>query len=137
MASPVGPLMFRDSRIFSQQGQLCYMQLQATIGSSGAITIAAAPKNMGIVSITKQSTAGQYTIILSQAYKRLLAIIPNVTNAAGIAAAPDMGILAASDITTRATGITIQFSSGGSATNLASGDVLNLVILVNNSDQQG
>lgn len=128
-------LQFRSSRIFSMPGMPVKLHLQATIGSSGAITLAAAPLNKGIVSITKLSTAGQYQIILTQAYNKLLFIAKHVANASGIEAAPDMAALSSSNVQVAATGITIQLSSGGVATNPASGDVLKIDIDLNNSDQ--
>ena len=125
------------NRLFNQfiyhfRKQPVMLNLKATIGSSGAITLDAA-QSRGVASITKLATAGQYRIVLQDVYNKLLQVQEQVINAAGISAAPDMGILAASDVTVAATGIVIQFSVSGAAGNLASGDVVNLLILLDNS----
>jgi hypothetical protein len=108
--------------------------LKATIGSSGAVTISAA-NSKGIASITKESGAGKYTIVLSDAYNKFLGLSAVVNNAAGISVSADLGILTSGTNVATATGgtLVVQFSAAGSAANMASGDVVYMHIVLGNS----
>ena len=137
------------NRYFNQfplalEKKVCNIFLRAAIGSSGAVTIDAT-NSKGVVSITKQATAGQYKIIFgtngtpvqNDIYNKLLQAKATVTNATGIPAAPDFAVLSTASTLgatgTAASSIFVQFSSGGVATNLASGDEIYLQFIFGDS----
>lgn len=107
--------------------------IRAAIGSTGAPTLNVA-QSKGIKSLARTGT-GAYLITLQDNYVRLLSIRQSIANATGISAAPDMGIISGSSNVSSSTApvIAVQFSAAGSATELASGDSLSIVISLSNS----
>lgn len=109
------------------------LYLQATIGAAGAVTLNVA-NSKGIKSIIL-GTTGKYTITLTDPYVKILFVDAEVTNATGIPASPTMGVVASGTNVNTTTGgtIVVQFSAAGSATNLASGDILMMNFVLGNS----
>jgi hypothetical protein len=109
---------------------------KVAIGATGAPTLSVA-NSKGIASIARNGV-GKYTITLQDAYVKLLGVDNIVQNAAGIPAAPTLGILSAgTNVSTVGGGtIVIQFSSGGSATELTTGDTVYLQLQMGNSTAQ-
>jgi hypothetical protein len=108
--------------------------LRATIGASGAVTL---NEGKGVTSITKESTAGQYTIVLQDKYAALLAMSAHLEiPTTGLAAGPDIAMLGS--LTTGNT-LKIQCSAptGASnvqaATNPASGEILKVMLVLRDS----
>jgi hypothetical protein len=102
---------------------------QVAIGATGAPTLNVA-NSKGIASIARNS-AGEYTITLQDAYVRLMMAQAVVLNATGISASPDLGLISADVVTAKT--VVIQLSAAGTATDLASGDVLMLQLTLSNS----
>lgn len=120
------------NRYFNNQFQYSFEQmpvslfLKASIGASGAVTLDAA-NSKGIASITKETAAGQYTIVLQDSYKKLLCIHEQQLLAAGTAAAPIMVVISES-VATSAKSIVVQHNAvdGTTAANMASGTVIRM-----------
>lgn len=90
---------------------------QATIGSSGAITLSAA-NSKGITSITKKSTAGQYTVVFKDAFQRLMDFNVKFIAATGVAAAPHVFL-----VSRTTTGCVLQCcNASGTSAALAAGN---------------
>jgi hypothetical protein len=106
---------------------------QVAIGATGTPTLSVA-NSKGIASMVRNST-GNYTITLQDGYNRLMLADCLIQNATGIPAGVSMGLVTTgSDVTTSGGGtLKVQFSTGGSATELASGDTLYLNIVLSNS----
>lgn len=136
---------------FSIEKELVDLYLVATIGSSGAVTLkrwngsayvtAGSDGWGGIKSITKESTAGQYTVVLQDKYNRLVHFdacfeVPTT----GLPAAPVVGeIPGNTDVTAATPQIQVQCTTagGGSATNPASGEVMHLHFVLQNTSTGG
>lgn len=125
-----------NSRLFqfrySYQRDMVDVFARISFGASGAPTLQA---GKGVVSITRIS-AGKYTIVLKDNFRKLAQVDSRIVNATA-PAAPAMYVV--TDNTAAATNpsITIQLNSAGTATDPASGEVLLLsIILVNASDAQ-
>lgn len=54
------------------------LYVKLTVGASGAVS---ASSGYGLVSITKEATAGEYTILLDRKFKKLLSVNPTVIQA--------------------------------------------------------
>ena len=103
---------------------------EINIGASGAPTLVAL-HGVGVTSVVKNAT-GKYTIALDNLYPRLLAVQYTAIGASGaVAAAPDLTVLA-NNVASAGT-IQIETSTGGVATNPASGEVMLLQITLKNS----
>lgn len=103
---------------------------QVAIGAVGAPTLNVA-NSKGIASITRTGV-GAYTVTLQDGYNRLMFIDEVLQNATGIPAGVSLGIVTAG--TNSATGIiNIQFSTGGTATEVVTGDTLYLNVVLSNS----
>lgn len=105
--------------------------LKATIGASGAVTLDSA-NSKGIASITKETAAGTYTVVLQDKYKALLQVSASQQLASGEPASPLMNIV--SEDVDGAKTIVIQFTNqaGGDATNMDSGTILRLSLDLRN-----
>ncbi len=99
---------FRSQFLYQKVGMPVRLYLKATIGASGAVTIDA-PNSSGILSITKESTAGQYTILLPETYNKFLGAQVTQVLASGIPAAPNYFIKSA-DVASAKT-IVLQFTA--------------------------
>jgi len=89
----------------------------------------------GILSVTRLS-AGQYKIILKDNYNKLFMANHVVVNSTGIPTVDQMGVLSSSNVQSLAAPtVIVQMSSLGVASDLASGDILNIELVLNNSDQ--
>ncbi len=99
-------------------------------GSSGAVD---SYTGKGIASVTKESTAGQYTIALTDSFNLLMSMDAVTLNATGISATPSLGIITNSVNSAAAPLITVQFSAAGSATNPAASDVIYFHICCRNA----
>lgn len=103
---------------------------KCTFGSSGAVTLAAVPYKDGIVSVTKESTAGQYTFVFGT-QDGMLDVWPYFMNAtcvfllgSGAPAAPIMYVITNATATAGTCSMTIQLLDyAGAAANPASGEV--------------
>jgi len=103
-----------------------HIYVRVNIGAAGAPTLVA---NNGFISAMVRNSAGDYTITLTDAWNALLGVqVTNVVSAA--AAAPDMRVKTNS-VTSKSLGIV--FSSAGTATDPASGEILLLDIVLKNS----
>lgn len=100
--------------------------MTVNIGASGAPTLVSG-LNKGVVSMTRNS-AGDYTIVLKDTSNKLLDVSMSIENATGIAAAPNLGIKNNNVNSNTSPSIRIVTSSGGVATDPASGDVMRLAI---------
>ena len=69
--------------------------LQAAIGATGAITLNTA-NSKGIKSITKESTAGQYTVVFNDAYQRVIDVNVRFIHDDAVAAAPHVYLISRS-----------------------------------------
>lgn len=104
-----------------------------TIGASGAPTISP-QTSKGIKSITRNS-AGDYTVTFQDSYQRLLSFNAHTQNATGISGAGQVNVkTAGTNVTTQGAG-TVEFvcSTGGTATDPASGDTLYVNFTLSNS----
>lgn len=116
------------------------LYLKATIGSSGAVTIdSAQARSNGIVSITKESTAGQYTVVFGTSaaskdvWPKFYMMTAQFISASAAPAAPLVYVVSDSTATATAS-LTLQCTnSAGTATNPASGEVLLLEFTFSNS----
>lgn len=125
------------NRQFSQlsytlEKQVVNLFCTVNIGSTGAPTLVTANASKGVSTIVRNGV-GKYTITLKDTYYKFFQISPNVINTNGIAAAPNFALISQAVNTLAAPTIVIQFSSGGSATELASGDVIYFNITLGNS----
>lgn len=106
----------------------------AVIGGSGAV---GSVKGGGIASVTKESTAGQYTIQLSDRYSRFLSFIAGTTLGTVSAIARVQVLMAPATLqaTVKSTGqILVQcLDYAGAAANPESGSVLSFRITMRNS----
>lgn len=106
------------------------------IGASGAPTLSVAASK-GIISITRNST-GNYTVLFGtktgmvDSYNSLLMVNKAVVSSAA-QAAPEMRVSANNVSSTTAPGVILQFSSGGTATDPGSGEVILLEFDLKNS----
>jgi hypothetical protein len=109
------------------------------VGASGAVS---AVKGYGISSITKESTAGQYTVVLSDKFTRALSVQAQIVHSA-ISAAKSVQVLetpaALQADVVAGTGFKIQLvDAAGAAVNAESGaQVFIQVVVVNSSVDQG
>ena len=109
------------------------------VGAAGAVS---AVKGYGIASITKESTAGQYTVVLSDKFTRALSVQAQVVHSA-ISGAKSVQVLetpaALQGHVVAGTGFVIQLiNNSGAAVNAESGaQVFIQVVVVNSSVDQG
>lgn len=104
------------------------------IGAAGAVS---AKKGYGIKSVTKEATAGQYTIVLEDKFSRALAVQGQVVHSA-ISAVQSIQVLETpADLQTdvaSGTGFRIQLvNASGAAANAESGAQVFLQVVASNS----
>lgn len=112
---------------YSNKKQVYDIYGQFSVGASGAPTLAS---NIAVKSVVRNS-AGNYTITFTDAYFAFLMFQAAFKNSSGIEASPNVGIIAVS-VTNPAT-INFVMSTGGVATDPASGDVVYFQATFNNS----
>lgn len=120
----------------SYEKEVCDIFGNVSVGTTGAPTLntSALASSKGIKSIARNS-AGNYTITLQQPWVKLLNVDATITNTTGIASAPSIGILTTGTNVASVSAPTVQivFSTGGTATDLASGSTILLQITVGNT----
>ena len=131
----------------SQEVGITNFYARATIGASGAVTLDV-PNSLGVLSITKAATAGQYVVVFGftegtrlfpSPYNRVLSIhsIANVQNVSGtpaLSAAPIVSILSNSVAVAGTASVTLQYCNlSGVATNPASGEILHIDFCLSDS----
>lgn len=128
---------YRSQFRFSMHKDPTDIFAHVTFGSSGAPTLDTA-NSPGVVSVTRNST-GTYTFVFGtntqlalDTYNYLLSVTKTQIAASG-AAAPDMCVTANNISTVGTASIQIQFSSGGVATDPASGEQVLLDFIFRNS----
>lgn len=105
-----------------------------TIGTTGAVS---AKKGYGIKSVTKETTAGQYTIVLEDKFSRALAVSAQVVHSS-ISAAANIQVLNTpaqlQSAVAGGTGFVIQLIDvSGAAVNAESGAQIMLQVVASNS----
>ncbi len=116
----------------SLQRELVNLKLKMTIGSSGAV--ASIQESKGIVSVTKETGAGNYTILLKDSYNRLMGMSMVSISGSSAATAPEMNIVSEQVSSSTVPKIVIQLrSDAGAATNPASGEVIMVDICLCNA----
>lgn len=115
----------------SYERELVHIYLKATVGASGAITLSA-NDSRGVTSITKETTAGQYTVLLADKYSRLMACQVQQTINAGALVAPVSYLLSADTTSAKTLVVQFQAADGATETNPADTTVLNLHITLSN-----
>ena len=102
-----------------------------TFGSSGAVTLT---HGLGIKSVVKNST-GDYTITLQDNYNSLMCVkhVYDETSNSGTAPLAPSMFIKNNAVTSTTPTIEIVLNSAGTATNPASGEILLLEIILNNS----
>ena len=132
------------NRFFNQFGktlekEVVSLFIHATFGASGAVTLDAV-NSKGIASISKTGT-GAYRIVFGTSpasldvYYKFFAALPSFKSASA-PAAPEMHIAALAHNVVGSCYIDVVFSSGGAATNPASGEELYMEIKLGNSSAQ-
>lgn len=123
---------FRSQFSYGFAGQPVVLRAQVAIGASGAPTIAS-NTGMGIQSITRNS-AGDYSVLLSQAFFQLLDARCAINSGSSAPAAPLMNIESNTVSTASAPTLRLQFRDlTGAAADPASGEILHLSIELNRS----
>lgn len=105
------------------------------VGASGAVT---SKLGGGVASVTKNVTAGNYTVVLSDRFNRLLSVKASAMGPAMLAVLPEAQLIATSatyQASFASTGaLTVQFiSAAGVAANPDSGATVILRVTVRNS----
>lgn len=118
------------SNSFTKEAAVWKLFGKVAIGASGAPTLNA-PQSKGIASISR-SSAGVYVITLSEVWNRLLGVDLTYVVASGLAAAPNFAIKAQT-IDSAGKTITVEFSTGGAATDPDNGATLLLEVTLKNS----
>jgi hypothetical protein len=113
----------RDTMVLERD--VVHLYADVTIGSSGAVTTA---KGGALTSVTKEATAGQYSIVLDSGFNKLLHVSVQVvgSSASGVASV-DVLQSASSVLTNLKAGAALKiqcYDYAGSAVNPASGSVL-------------
>jgi hypothetical protein len=127
---------YRGTSFCSLERELVKLFGSAVIGGSGAVGTV---KGMGVASVVKESTNGQYTITFEDSYKRYMFGNVNFVSASGSGIAK-VEILHSpatfqGDFTTSKQVIIQCFDFAGLAANPASGSVLSFDAWVRNSSE--
>jgi hypothetical protein len=104
--------------------------IKTTIGASGAVS---SSSGYGLTSVTKETTAGEYTILLDRKYKKLLAANPTIIQAT----TQGLSWVVATDSITSAGSIKMAFSVDAVATNPSSSTIILVAITVADSSLRG
>ncbi len=121
---------------YSYEREITDIYLKVNIAGSGAPTIASGNAK-GVTSITHNS-AGNYTILLSQPYNRLLDVSSQSISGSSAQAAPMCTVVSEAVATAAAPTVILQYRAidNSTATDPASGEVLLIKISVRNSSGQ-
>lgn len=111
--------LFQFNYTYERDIVTLYARLTVTNGS-GAVTMT---HSKGINSITRNS-AGDYTLALKSNFNLLMAAEMVTINSTGISASPNLGVKLDHVATAGAPAVEIVMSSGGVATDPASGDII-------------
>ena len=130
------------NRVQGLDKEVKFLFLQASIGASGAATLNES-KSVGIKSISRSAT-GEYDITLgvpggsSDTYPSLLYVQPILLDAAAIAANGGLSFQIEAE-TVSSDGVIKLFAldKDGAIAEIRSGDVLQIMIVVKNSNQPG
>lgn len=114
---------------YSYERDLVTICATVTIAAAGVPTLVL---GKGVKSVTRNS-AGDYSIALQDSFNSLLAVDVQMQNATGIAASPNVGIKTDSVNSATAPLVRIVCSTGGAATDPASGDKLFIQIVCRNA----
>lgn len=124
--------MLLHDKLMSPHGDVVMLTGNFVVGTAGAVGTV---KGAGLASVTKESTAGQYSLVLDEAFNRLL------FSAASVVSATFSGVQvieAINDVQAAVQGktaITIQcYDATGTAVNPASGSVISVVAMLRQSN---
>lgn len=106
------------------------LYVKLTVGASGAVS---ASSGYGLVSITKEATAGEYTILLDRNFKKLLAVAPTVIQGT----TQGLSWVVATDSISTAASIKVAASVGSTATNPSSSTIVLFAITVADTGMRG
>lgn len=106
------------------------LYVSLTVGASGAVTTSS---GYGLTSITKEATAGEYTILLDRKYKKLLGVNPTVIQAT----TQGLSWVVATDSIASAGSIKMAFSVGAVATNPSSATIVLFAITIADTSMRG
>ncbi len=127
----------RNYRSSSAYGYAAYpvsLRMKVSIGAAGAPTIASGT-GMGITSITHNS-AGDYSILLNNPYTSLMGVHVVFNSGASAPAAPLVNIESDAVATAAAPILRLQCRDiAAAAADPASGEIMHIEILLNNSPQ--
>ncbi len=126
---------------FTMAKQVWKVYLKATIGASGAVTLdSSQARSNGIVSITKEATAGQYTVVFGttsskkDVWPKFYGMQASFISTSAAPAAPIVYVDDNSSATAASCSITVQcLDYAGNAANPASGEVMLLEFTFSNS----
>lgn len=117
---------------YSLQREIVELVCKASIGASGAVTISSTDAK-GIASITKEATAGQYTIKLQDSYMALMHVAGIVLDASP-STSPIIQVISEQVATSSDPKLVIQcLDPAGAAANPASGSTLMVKIMLRNA----
>ena len=117
---------------YSVQRDVVELVCKASIGASGAVTISSTDAK-GIASITKESTAGQYTIALQDNYNALMHVAAIVLDASP-SSSPMVQLISEQVSSSSAPALVVQFlDAAGAAANPASGSTIMVKIMLRNA----
>jgi hypothetical protein len=127
---PASRTLFQFQGSFERE--LVHIYALATVGSSGAITLSSA-NSRGVASITKESGAGDYTILLQNTYSRLMQVTVSqeLAGAAG-STAPNVMIEDESVASDKTIELQFHAADGTTEANPASGTILRIHIVLSN-----
>lgn len=122
---------YRSQFEYSYSAKAVVLRLSVSFAGSGAPTIVSGT-GMGISGITRNS-AGDYSIALSHAFAGLMGLSHVFNSGSAAPAAPGMYIKTNSVAVSAAPLVRVVFNAAGTATDPASGEVVLLEILLNDS----
>lgn len=122
---------YRSQFHYSYCAKLVSLLPSVSFGASGAPTIVA-NTGMGITSVARVS-AGKYNITLSRAFGSLIHIKHVFNSGASAPAAPGMYISSNAVSTASAPVLQIVFNAAGTPTDPASGEIVYLDVILNDS----
>lgn len=127
----MGNYNYRSQFNYSYSAKAVVLRPAISIGNSGAPTIVPGT-GMGIASVVHNS-AGDYTITLSHAFANLMMINHVINSGASAPAAPSLYIKTNNVAVSAAPMVRVVTNVGGTATDPASGEILILEIVLNDS----
>lgn len=106
------------------------LYVKLTVGASGAVS---SSSGYGLTSITKEATAGEYTILLDRKFKKLLAVVPSVIQGT----TQGLSWVVATDSIASAGSLKMAFSVDAVATNPSSSTIILFAITVADTSMRG